>query len=684
MKIEQAGFSKMSQTGSSLLRSLQNNNLPVLDLLIRESIQNSLDAALQTDLYDSVVVDIGTNNIDVPLLAKHFEGIKGTLIQRFKDLNPKSLYISDKNTTGLTGNIDYRSGLQEAGNIYKLIYGISHPQTKEGAGGSWGLGKTVYFRIGVGLVIYYTRIIKENGDYEERLAATLVENEDGPNTILSKDTGWNRGIAWWGQELEEGKENTIPITNRNEIHEILASLGINPYTGQDTGTMVIIPFIDENISLVSEEDNKTWWEQSVESYIKIAVQRWYAPRLDNPIYPYGKWLDFRINGERITKEDMEHVFQEFQFLYNKAVTLKTRKEKQEEEKMGLYLRDVNLRGIVIPSVNTEPNGGVLAFKKYKKGELGMVKPINSLSPYEYINRENLSDSMNSPIVTYLRKPGMLINYEMSSEWCNNIEVSKDEYLLAIFVPSSNANLKSKSTKTLEEYLRKSEEADHASWSNIQVDGRSTRLVSSIKNSIRKSLAEIFQQREKKQELHGTTMLSKKFGKILLPPRGYGKRLNGTTNEKKTVPSVSISSKRTDYFEVKNQSYNNNGDLIVSFSLKITKKAMNAIIELIILSESGAIKADDWENEKNGIGTPFPIEILDFEILKVDKTLIDESNKREYKDLFRSVSSEIYNTSSKLIIENLRNTLYLEGSFRIRNSDPFVQFSLTHKYEEGQH
>ena len=45
MDIQIAQISNMSQSGSSLLRSIQNNSTPILDLLVRESIQNSLDAA---------------------------------------------------------------------------------------------------------------------------------------------------------------------------------------------------------------------------------------------------------------------------------------------------------------------------------------------------------------------------------------------------------------------------------------------------------------------------------------------------------------------------------------------------------------------------------------------------------------------------------------------------------------
>ncbi|MCG4788632.1 hypothetical protein L0N33_25225, partial [Roseburia faecis] len=60
-------------------------------------------------------------------------------------------------------------------NFFKLVFGLGKNQEANGAGGSWGLGKTSYFRIGCGIVIYYTRI-KAEQDYEERLIASLIED----------------------------------------------------------------------------------------------------------------------------------------------------------------------------------------------------------------------------------------------------------------------------------------------------------------------------------------------------------------------------------------------------------------------------------------------------------------------------------------------------------------------------
>ena len=54
MKIEIAEPGRMTQSGSSLLKLIQNNNMPILDLLVRESIQNSLDAKNEKDPYVTV------------------------------------------------------------------------------------------------------------------------------------------------------------------------------------------------------------------------------------------------------------------------------------------------------------------------------------------------------------------------------------------------------------------------------------------------------------------------------------------------------------------------------------------------------------------------------------------------------------------------------------------------------
>ena len=81
MKIEIAEPGKMTQSGSSLLRLIQNNSTPLLDLLVRESIQNSLDAAKSS--VDYVIMDFITGSFCKENLNIELDEITEALNKRF-------------------------------------------------------------------------------------------------------------------------------------------------------------------------------------------------------------------------------------------------------------------------------------------------------------------------------------------------------------------------------------------------------------------------------------------------------------------------------------------------------------------------------------------------------------------------------------------------------------------------
>ncbi len=68
----------------------------------------------------------------------------------------------------------------------KLVLNLGDPQEKAGAGGSWGLGKTVYFRVGIGLVVFYSRIKLGAEKYMSRLIACFVESEGSSKRRLAE------------------------------------------------------------------------------------------------------------------------------------------------------------------------------------------------------------------------------------------------------------------------------------------------------------------------------------------------------------------------------------------------------------------------------------------------------------------------------------------------------------------
>ena len=601
MHIEIAEFGKMSQSGNSLLNLIQNNDLPILDLLVREAMQNSLDAGISTEGHDSVYVDIGIRDVNVTNFAKNLDGITERLIEKFGSSPQKAIYIEDANTTGLTGSLDFKHSPN--GNVFKLIYGISMAQETPGAGGSWGLGKTVYFRVGIGLVVYYSHILNDSGKYEHRLAVTLVENEKLQDTIIPKSVGKvPSGIAWWGQRVTPDSYETIPITDEAMIRDILQSLSIEPFEGERTGTKIIIPFIDEQKLLIKHkinpEENKPW-ESNVLDYIRVAIQRWYAPRLANTKYTYGKYLDGYVNGARLEKDDFLPLFLELQMMYNAAVL---------GGKSNRYnINDIQVRNYF--EHNKVNNAGRVVYKKFTKKELDMLAPLNGPSPFTCVNRKNLLSEQNAPLIAYARRPGMIVNYETDGEWCKGLGATEEhEYLVAIFVPNSNTKLLNpdKDIVDMEAYLRKSEMADHTSWTDIIIKSKPHDIVEKVRSQVRRKIKASYENKEEVKEKQSMNILARNVGKMLLPPTGFGRRAssrNQAGGNKSSRNKVS----RGNIFTIVSQKYLDAGAIEVHFQLKLAKNINSFTIELFISSEGGKISATDWESV-DSLGTPFPVQI----------------------------------------------------------------------------
>ena len=601
MQIEIAEFGKMSQSGNSLLKLIQNNDLPMLDLLVREAVQNGLDAGMFVEGHDSVYIDMGVKPMDVVGFTRHLEGVTETLNRRYASVPQKAIYIEDRNTSGLTGSLDFKNAPN--GNIFKLIYGISMAQETPGAGGSWGLGKTVYFRVGMGLVVYYSRILTEAGEYEHRLAVTLVENEKLDDTFIPKTTGKvPSGIAWWGQRVDEKSDDTIPITDQNKIREILASLSIDPFGEDHTGTKIIIPFIDEEKLLIKHEinpDENKPWESNVVDYMRVAMQRWYAPRLANKKYTYGKYLDGHIDGQQIEKEDFLPFFYELQLMYNAAANAGTSKR--------YLVNDIQIRNYF--EHNKVNNAGRVAYKKFTKKDLEMVAPVNGPSPYACADEKNPAGEQNAPLLVYTRRPGMIVNYETNGEWCKGLGVTEEnEFLIAIFVPNSNTKLANQDydVKDLESYLRKSEMADHTSWTDIIVGGKPLDIVTKIRSQVRRKIKSSFEDKNVVKDKQVINVLAKNVGKMLLPPTGFGRRASSKNRAGggSTRNTLSIAP-RGNSLNVISQKYLGDDMIEVNFQLKLARSIKKFTVELVVTSESGKISAEDWETS---VGTSFPVQL----------------------------------------------------------------------------
>jgi len=609
MWIEIAKPERMSMTGSSLFDSIQNKHTPILDLLVRESIQNSLDAALPT--VDSVNVNFRLGHFNPVDVNNLLDGVSEKLNRRYCHQNTYDyLAICDSHTVGLTGPLhtdDVKDG-QSYGNLIKLVYEISKPQMQEGAGGSWGLGKTVYFRVGMGLVFYYSRIKNENGQYESRLAAALIEDERSSNAIIPSLKGVNikRGIAWWGRLRKEN--STCPITNEEEIAKILALFDIPPYQGDKTGTVVIIPYIDRKKLLLDnrpnlQDDGQTEsfstpsWYESVEEYLKIAVQRWYAPRLNNEKYQVP-FLKVAINNVCLAKDEMEPLFAIYQDLYNIA------------KDPNVPTNDQLFEDIKIRTVLQSTDAGRVVFKILSRSDLKMTLPDNKPTPEMYCNLEVRISDGHKPIFAFTRKPGMMVAYKDVGPWLEGVPATDpDHFMVALFVLNSENTLKECNHISLEEYIRKSELADHTSWK----DHLNQRIIAKIQAGVSKKLSNAVKAEQNQPVETKNSTFARILGDLLLPKLGFGTK-PGLLGKSKLVPKkkkkgggpvFSIDSAKTVYAE----SYM---DVFAEWSSNAPLSKVS--VSLAIESESGSIKAEEWENEMQ-LEMPFEIESVSLEFLK---------------------------------------------------------------------
>lgn len=623
-------------SGSGLLRSFQNEKMPSLDLLVREAIQNSMDAKREDKNF--VREEININDFNLEIINEFFPQIQQQLYIKYRIGAKKYISISDKNTVGLTGPIRISDIIDTKwGRFLSLVQGIAKPQENQGAGGSWGLGKTVYYRIGIGLVIFYSRI-NEDGIYKNRLMACLVENEKDKNSILmySKKYNSKTGVAWWGKKDEENDENVVPIEDEEEIKRILSAFDLRIYEGDETGTTIIIPFVNErqllNTTFTSsiDDDNIPWWCKTLEDYLTVAVQKWYPTKLMNiegssNYYTNGKisnkiesspWLDLYINGKQFNKEEMLPLFSIIQELYNYA--------KKEEYESDL---DIHVEPIIIKSTfrGNKPTGKLL-YVTLNKDELGMSPPDNEESPLTQINNDRIEEESNNLIITFCRKPGMILKYSINDEWTNGIvNQNKNTYMIALFIPNGYNEIDvyddGKRIINLEEYLRASEEADHNNWTDIgefnykdieKLDVSKLKIISKIQKNIKNKLKNELKVEEEKVTIGVGTLLSRQLTKWFLPQIGFGKKSIKSTIKVENESKQKINPKKRikkSKMELAGLEVSNKNELYKPFSIEICEGDFYLDYSFSISSDNDNLDANKWEE----MHLKFPVEITKIQI-----------------------------------------------------------------------
>lgn len=601
--------------GSTVLKSLQNESIPMVDLLVREAIQNSADAALGYKDYSYSNVEFNTGKFRPQSLNQTLPGLGEELDARYgSNFECDYLEIRDSKTKGLNGPIDPTGfdSTTDHGNYFKLIFDLGKKQREDNAGGNWGYGKSVYYRSGIGLVIFYSRTEDEDGLLQSRIIATMIEDEEDRNSLLRCVDGQSAGRAWWGEGLV-GNDVVTPITDEGKIAEFLEIFGLEPYAGTNTGTSVIIPYISQegllqgsvpedpsDVGMSDEDVQRCEWKDDLAKYIELAIQRWYAPKLQNTCLENlhvqkQKFLRVKVNGVGIVKETMHPFFALVQELYTAGLQANEKMEYSPEYFPGyITVEEVPCRAV------SGGIGGHLAWATIRPADLDQ----GDLSPYILANRPEGKAGF-CPIVLFAREPGMVINYEAApaNEWAHGFVSNQESYTVAFFVPSSMVKIHKDAVnrkrsygehggERLTEYLRDCEASDHAHWN----DPSGLSIVSNLKKQV-----SILLTPKGTSQLHSgeqtASLLSGQLGRLFLPSLSNG-------------PSSSSSQRkgggkgqggRRSGFRVEGERVTKTG-VETTLSAQLAR-GLEKELRVEVGSEVGSIPPASWEED---IGTRFPV------------------------------------------------------------------------------
>lgn len=596
--------------GSGALKALQNDSMPELDLLVREAIQNSSDAAIE-EKYPSFAVSFNVGDFQPSKLNNLLNSIKDILNERYPGDDAKYLEIRDTKTSGLTGPVRLTDlDPDDHGNYFKLVFDTGKEQTASSAGeagGSWGYGKSVYYRVGIGLVVFYSRI-KNNNAYEERLVIGLIEHETDDASLLKRVVDDSVGRAWWGKDDPDDPRALLPLTDIDEIQEVLDIFGLSRFKEKETGTSIIVPYIDtekllsgifpDDCGIPDDEQSMCAWKDSIKDYLELAVQKWYAPKIFNKNLlniDGQKWLAVKINSDPIRDSDMRPFFQLVQELYTCALYKCNDIEYTSDKFKGIEC-------VAVPSQRiTGHKSGYVAYTRIKQNQLSPGG--NMIKPYTYLRLFSKSP-VNDPIVMFARTPGMVLDYKIDGRWAKGMirPDDDDEYIVAFYVPDCSAALKMDTAlgefagTPYGEYLRRCEKSDHMDWddkSNLSIIGN---VKGQVVNKVNAGLKD-----DQETSIEGTaSKLAGSLGRRLLPKLSYGKPQStggGTGGSGGGTNSNNLEISLTPFIK--------NDGIDISFEITFKNNRRDVALGVFVEAETGVIDADTWEKE---LGGTYPITI----------------------------------------------------------------------------
>lgn len=283
--------------GSGALKLLGSPSVSLVDLLVRETAQNSWDA--RTD---------DTTALRYCLHLRTLDGAQRTILtdrvftqgtehvglgESLRKAELRVLEVHDRGTSGLDGPCRNDQPIAEGvpTNFIDLVLNVGSPPDKPVGGGTYGFGKTVsYLGSHSGVVLFWTHV-KVDGLIEPRLIASGFGDR--------YDSGGKRftGRHWWG--VTRGPV-ILPLTGpaADVLGNALFSEGFEP--GQSGTSMMLI---DPRI----EDEEGTDDESAFILRVRNAILLNLWPKLVGSMDRRRMFIELLLEGERVEIPDPSQI-----------------------------------------------------------------------------------------------------------------------------------------------------------------------------------------------------------------------------------------------------------------------------------------------------------------------------------------------------------------------------------------
>ena len=268
---------------SNLADTLGGSNLNPTDVLVRESVQNSLDER-RADIDRSIRIRFErrtltgqdkkrfVDNLGLHELSErrpsftpslNWLGDGNDVLDSLEDLAVELpiLLISDYGANGLGGRWNRRRSREDR--FFNLVLSIGgSPKWEDDdasdAGrtlGSYGYGKMAFAMCSdVRVVAYYSTFCPDAGSEDARCRAMatafLPRHSEGDVDYA--------GQAYFGDDTREERIPRKPLANAN-AHEWIRALGLPTRREEDTGVTIVIPAVRSSMSEIVECCETWWW-----------------------------------------------------------------------------------------------------------------------------------------------------------------------------------------------------------------------------------------------------------------------------------------------------------------------------------------------------------------------------------------------------------------------------------------